>query len=413
MNRLIRILEQGFVTLALLLFSGGLLPLLGVGGDQIEGNPKTQAVWFGIYLITLPIAVAGWKSIVRTATRDRLLLALVGIALASVLWSGEPQVTLRRSIALIFTTLFGIFLAARFSLKEQLRLLTWALGIGAVLSLLFSLATAGPWVGVYAQKNVLGRNMDIAAVIFLINARSGRGVRWIAWVGFALAVGLVLMSTSKTALVTLVALIALWPLFRALQRHYTWAVAILIHVILITAVVAILLLDNTATLLEALGKDATLSGRTDLWSALLHMIKQQPWLGYGYGAFWLGNKGPSVDVWRVMVWQPNHAHNGFFDLWVELGSIGLSLFVLGLVRGFFRAATWLRFVKTPEGSWPLMYLSALLLTNLTLNTIIVQNNLFWILYVTIVLSSSAELKQVSQSSYIDPTLNKEKLLKNT
>ena len=46
------------------------------------------------------------------------------------------------------------------------------------------------------------------------------------------------------------------------------------------------------------GKDATLTGRTDLWNVAITMIARRPWLGYGYGGFWRGWTGESAEFWR-------------------------------------------------------------------------------------------------------------------
>ena len=50
-----------------------------------------------------------------------------------------------------------------------------------------------------------------------------------------------------------------------------------------------------------------------------------PWLGYGFDAFWQGNVGASGDVSIRMYFYPNHAHNGFIDLALSLGNVGLAL----------------------------------------------------------------------------------------
>ena len=60
-----------------------------------------------------------------------------------------------------------------------------------------------------------------------------------------------------------------------------------IFLIVIVGLLAnIWLLDNASTLLSSIGKDATLTGRVDLWPAVLDKIWQRPWLGYGFSEFW-------------------------------------------------------------------------------------------------------------------------------
>jgi O-antigen ligase len=85
-------------------------------------------------------------------------------------------------------------------------------------------------------------------------------------------------------------------------------------------------------------------------------------------------------------WHPNHAHNAFLDLYLNLGLIGLSVFVLYFLCVCIKAANWVRLTKTAEGFWPLIYMIYLLLINQTESTLLLQNNIFWLLCVTIGLS---------------------------
>ena len=62
-------------------------------------------------------------------------------------------------------------------------------------------------------------------------------------------------------------------------------------------------------------------GRPSLWELLLQLVWDRPWLGYGYGAFWNGDKGKYVHL--VVRWFPIQAHNGFPNVLVDFGSIGL------------------------------------------------------------------------------------------
>ncbi|CAA9319106.1 MAG: hypothetical protein AVDCRST_MAG93-5659, partial [uncultured Chloroflexia bacterium] len=131
--------------LVFFLSTGALIPLLirqGAQGDQelAQGDPLSQVVWLGVYATTSLLIVTRWRRFLWVATRDKLLLLLVGLAVVSVVWSVAPAITLRRDVALLGTTLVGAYFAMRYEPGEQLRLLAWALGVAALLSLLFALA---------------------------------------------------------------------------------------------------------------------------------------------------------------------------------------------------------------------------------------------------------------------------------
>jgi len=87
--------------------------------------------------------------------------------------------------------------------------------------------------------------------------------------------------------------------------------------------------------------------------------------------------------------QLPHAHNGFLDLGLDLGLLGVAILALCLVANFARGVALLRSSRNPEGLWPLVYLTFFVLYNLTESTILIRNNIFWVLFVTIVVSLGA------------------------
>lgn len=402
----LRLAERGFVVLSYLLFTDAISPLVNEvrGLPPNQTDPITRILFLGIQIGIIFLIVVWWKRVVRIVIKEKFLWVFLGIALASVFWSTAPGVTLKRVVILLRATLFGAYLAARYSLKEQLQLVAWALGIAAVLSLLFAIALpsygvmgmsailseqdvahAGAWRGVYIHKNPLGRMMVLSAVVFLHAANSSRRYGWVAWAGFGLSVLLILGSTSKSALLIVAIIVSLLPFYRALRWNYTFAVPFFITVILVGGSVAVLLVGNAETLLGALGRDLTFTGRRPLWAAVMDKIWERPWLGYGYGGFWQGGSGESAEILRLVGWATPHSHNGFLDLWIELGLLGLSAFALSFVGTYLQAVTWVREIKTGEGLWPLAYLTFLLLYNLSESSLLRQNSL-WLLYVAVTMS---------------------------
>jgi exopolysaccharide production protein ExoQ len=326
-----------FVVLVLLLSTGAYFPaLFGQASEGVaaEDTPVTRLVWLGIYLTTGLLIALRWKRFVRVATRDRFLLLLVGIALLSVLWSAAPEATVRRSAALLGTTLFGAYLATRYDLQRLLSLLTWALGIAGLLSLVSALVLTsygvvsyeGWWEGVYGEKNATGAAMALGALVFLLRALSQPRHRWLTWAFFGLSVGLLLLSNALTALMSLLILFLLFPFYKVLRWQYTLMLPFLILAVLVGGVASGWLLGNMENILPALGRDVTLTGRTEIWPAVIDSIRQRPWLGYGYGGFWLGWEGESAHVWSrtlVLFWPqligPTHAHNAVLEAWLDLG----------------------------------------------------------------------------------------------
>ena len=422
------LLEKGFVVFSLLFFTGAITFLLNGGTvpNASQSDSISKVLMYGIQALTGLLIVADYKRVMQTALREKFLWIIVAIALFSTFWSDVPLSTLTNSINLVRITLFGVYFAARYSLKEQLHLLTWVLGIAAALSLAFiivlpsygvmgmgsissaqTIAHAGTWQGVYGHKNVLARIMLLSTIAFFLFTPSKRRHRWLVWGCYVLSIILIVGSTSKTALIIFLTVLALLPLYRALRWNYSLAVPFFIAAILVGGGVAMLLVGTAEDILAAFGRDLTFSGRTDLWMAVLEKIGERPWLGYGYGGFWLGLNGESVDIWNAVLWQPPHSHNGFLDLWLDLGLLGLSIFAFSFIAVCLRSVAWLRQNPTSEGLWPLAYLTFLLLANLTESSLLRQN-LLWILYVSITLSTYKNCENLTGAKAFLPQKVKKK-----
>lgn len=414
---LLSVLEVGFVVLALLLFEPGELVGFFSGG----GGPPTgltanddllrQATWLTIYGGVLIFLSLRARHIFYAVTRDKFLLLLLGIVLLSVFWSFAPEFTLRRGFILLATTLFAVYFAIRFRPYEQLQLLAWALGIAAILSLLFALALpvhgimdSGEWQGIYRHKNAMGRMMALGGMVFLLLAIGSRRYRAIYWTGFVLSASLLLLSNSKGALAIFVTLLILLPLYYALRWSHTLAVPFFIVVTLAGGAAAIWLLGNVEPVLNVLGKDTSLSGRAEIWPAVFHKIQENPWLGYGYSAFWLGWEGESSYVWSVMPGEffPAHSHNGYLDLWLDLGLLGLMVFAIGFFVALTKATQLARSTEGIATFWPLLYLTYMLLNNITESSILKPNDVWWILYVAAVLSIYIERDRLVNRPSFNP-----------
>jgi len=198
-------------------------------------------------------------------------------------------------------------------------------------------------------------------------------------------VGLIVLSTSRTALVIFLTLALLLPFYRALRLSDSLAIPFFITLILVGGSIGTWAASNWDNLLFGLGKDPTLSGRTFIWEAVLEKIADRPWLGYGYNAFWQ-EAGEADYVWRVIRFKVYQAHNGFLNVGVELGWLGLAFFVLSVVFAFIRAIQWVRLSKTYADLWPIIYVTFLLMYNYTETTVIEHNSIFWVLYVGVTLS---------------------------
>ena len=389
--------EKVFTFFVLLLSTGAFMNVIVAAGEAPEeasGQVVFQALWWLIYIVAVVLIFRKCKDAIKELRHEYLLLALLLLVLASAKWSEAPGVSFRHGVALVFTCLFGVYLGSRFALREQLRLLAGACSTCVVFSFVFGILGIGNsvdtsdvpgWIGVFVQKNSLGRMMALSIVVFLLLASiTQRKVR--LWIGVGLASILLLLSQSMTSLVVLVAMLALFPIFRVLSRYKSqvFRAAFIFGAIMLAGLYWAN--DHFIDILQYLGKDITLTGRLPLWILSVVMALRNPWLGYGYNAFWLGPGSPGAQIWAVVHWQPPHAHNGLLEIWLELGVVGVGLFLLGFATYVVRAFIFLRRQASPEALWPICFLVFMFLSNLTESDFLRRGTITWIMYVAVVMT---------------------------
>jgi O-antigen ligase len=122
-----------------------------------------------------------------------------------------------------------------------------------------------------------------------------------------------------------------------------------------------LFLEPDAGLLQVMGRDATLTTRTQLWEDLLRM-PGNPWFGTGFESFWLGERAKSL--WAKYWWHPNQAHNGYLEVFLNSGWLGVALLGFVIAWGYRNVVGALH--RDPElGGLRLAFFMAAVLYNLT------------------------------------------------
>ena len=108
----------------------------------------------------------------------------------------------------------------------------------------------------------------------------------------------------------------------------------LVHV-LVFAMIGVALfaifLDSTGFLVSVLGRNPTLTGRTELWHIVL-AASGNPVIGTGFESFWLGKR--LEHLWSMYWWRPNESHNGYLEIYLTLGWIGIALLATWVVTGY-------------------------------------------------------------------------------
>ena len=79
-----------------------------------------------------------------------------------------------------------------------------------------------------------------------------------------------------------------------------------------------------------IGKELPITGRTEVWDTLLaHAVN--PWIGAGYENFWIGQR---VELFNRLLGGLNQAHNGYIEIYLNIGFVGLALLGIVIVAGY-------------------------------------------------------------------------------
>jgi exopolysaccharide production protein ExoQ len=375
----------------LFLLSGNLFVDLSVAERELpQTSPLVSLVQWTMYAMAIVLGGLRWQKFLTALIKRKLIWVVILLAFISLSWTIVPEVTLRRAMTLLMITILGMYIAFRFTVREQLFIVACALGSLGVINLLFTLvfptyATEigfhkGNWRGLLPQKNQFGRLMVLSSISFYILIFAGQTYRKWAIAGLVLSVGLVVLSGSATALLVLGLLFLFIPLCRIFKLKNSQTLPFLIGLLLFGLLVTFILVGYWEIILRAMGRDPNLTGRTVLWQALLDRIGERLWFGYGYQSFWPIRDFESLDVDFIAGENP-HSHNGYIELLLDLGLAGFIPFMLSLFMSFSRAITWLRLNPFAEGVWPIAFLTYLLLYNLTESSLIAEpTNIFWFMY---------------------------------
>jgi O-antigen ligase len=369
--------------------AGALLLLLG--GALVAGKEYGLALQgLGCLLAMFRLALEP-GSLSRALSRiDPFVLALLTLLVLSTGWSADPSLTVRRVAGVLAASAFGLYLADRYSLTDQLLLVMRALTVAALVSAAAAVVlprygvSAGAWRGVFLTKNVLARLMTLGVLASLLAMSSFRDQRVLlrhAAVCGLVCAGVLLQADSAFATLVLAVVVALVALTALVgQAGYPIRQAAVVAAVTATAATATLAALNTDAVLRMLDKGSGLTGRRPLWSSIMPAIREHLWLGHGYGAFWQGWEQPSYLVWLQNPWGPPHAHNGVLELALNVGVVGVVLWLLALLSCLRRGLILTRVDRVAY--WPVGLVLLTLAFNVTEVTLM-SNALFWALFVAV------------------------------
>ena len=386
-------------------FSFEFAPTSGSAASDAGGSLQkiTLVTAFATMLaVMLPVCKSLWKLVKKYP----VLFVLPVWGTLSTVWSLYPIRTLPTGLMILILTLFGYYIAARFTPRQQMQLFVFAGLMTTLLSFLTVVVLPGAGVdhknsttglqGIFPHKNVCAVvTIELLTVGFCYAFRGKNApAKRIAFI--ALLTLLIVGTMARTGWIMLVLVVAFIGILKCLHRlrplerfAVTWFLPAL------SAVLIWLVAENSASILHLLGKGATLSGRTGIWQVVFLAIVKRPLLGFGYGAFWVAGN-PEATRLALMINDPglSNAENGVLQIWLELGLIGVLILLASLFRTCKNAVACFR-SNTPN--YAIWYMSILFINMLALvdgNKFLLWTSIEWVMYIMADIGLATEARRV-------------------
>jgi len=320
------------------------------GANYQDGSPIDRTVLTLLLLLGLIVLSRKGNQVKAILRANTPILIFFVYCFLSILWSDFPFVTFKRWIRGAADVVMVLIIMTEpepdNAVKALLNRLLFLVIPASVLLIKFfpeygrsySIGGVQMWTGVCTDKNGLGAICMVfgSALLWrlLPTNRSQTSHSWCQWIAkvtvFAMVLYLVWVIDSKTALICF----AIADVIIVL----TWLTRLCLRPVIATMLVwgmigfcyCILFLGVGGDWLSVLGRNSTLTGRTDIWATVLPLVTN-PVLGAGYENFWMGDRFAAFARNLVIA---NQAHNGYLEVYLNLGWCGLILLSVIVLTGY-------------------------------------------------------------------------------
>lgn len=332
------------------------LRLVRAGADGIAEATESGNVYRQIALWALG-GVSTVLLLTRRGLRIRangllgwLLLAYFAWCALSLVWSDEPALTFRRLVAYSMVCLGALATSSRFSPKDLVSLsfygcsayLLAGLAVQVLQGQFTPLAEGFRFSGTVVP-NHQGWNIGLLLIAGCALAAAGHRRRPVLFMWLAVAGVLLVLTKSRSAVFSAVISLVYFFGSRLPARRLAVVLMIATSASLFLALVFGPNLSSNLSHLALLGRGdeasaETLTGRSPVWRECMVYAVERPFHGFGFNSFWTPKR--VVDISARARWAVPGAHNGYLELVLGLGIVGLALYVA--ILGGALGKAWVR-----------------------------------------------------------------------
>ena len=314
---------------------------------EAEGSNIINQILFAfLFISSVTLIIKNPTNTLNFIRKEKYLAIFIVFCLLSAIWSSYSLLSFKRSFQLLTTYMVlmnsVLFLPYR-SIIRVIKIILFTYVIVTIFSGLFISQAIDPdfktWRGIEIQKNMLGQKSLLIFVLSLLffekdQNRISKVISYSVLILSGLIILLAYSSTNIMGLGLVLFLLVIFfieTIFKPIGAgRYTTVIIILFAFCL--SITVILFSKETLELITGmLGKDLSFSGRTEIWAYLWPQAMKKFWLGYGYCTYWVMNSPRLAQFQYFFDFQINEAHNGYLEIMLQLGFIGILLLVFFIV----------------------------------------------------------------------------------
>lgn len=340
-----------------------------------EGSPLDRNVFIVLLLAGVVVLMAR-RHVLGDAFRSSApVMMFFFYCLVSVIWSDYPDIALKRWIKGVGELVMALVVLTDPDPLAALKKLLSRAGLLLLPTSLLFIRYYGELgrgydpdgipmnTGVTTNKNTLGAITFLLSlgalwevVTLLRESGTPRRARRLWAQSALLAIGMTVLFLAQSATsqvcFLLGAIVIVATTLPIIRRSRAALHALIVSIV--TAASFVMLSGNIGEVLHLIGRKANLTGRTDIWAAVLR-VSSNPIAGAGYESFWLGPRVAQVWSHLSRYMHVNEAHNGYIELYLNLGLVGVTLIALLLIAGYMHSVTTFQY-NPPVGSLMLAFL---------------------------------------------------------
>jgi O-antigen ligase len=370
-----------FLICIFFIFFGTDLPFQAKSGggveEIVESNIVNQLVFTSLFLLALVTLIPKYKYVITFIKSEKFFSLFFLWCAITILWSDYSFVAFKRyfQYLTIFLVILSIlsYIENLEKISELVKYILITYLFVSLISLIIPRAfdSFGNFKGIASSKNAFGQIAFVCAVLWgsLFSRGNLKGKTFYLLL-LILSIALVILSRSMT-MIAILMLVAILNYLLKINKEFEVLgfkkIFFFVLIIFFSAFILSIIILTPETLnifFRDMGKDMTLTGRTEIWGDILNNAKSHIFWGCGYQSFWVSDNPFIEDWYQTHFWILMQSHNGYIDIINELGIVGAILFTFIIIK-FLRVIGQLK-----NNGFYLWIFIATLILNLTESTII-------------------------------------------